>query len=165
MTTNVAPLPLRCDHDGPCPQPSTARRMRAAAVCLRLWPAAEALGGFASAQLHVTVPPFVDGRPDVAVALVDPPADGRLAVPPVLVVLLAGSRAAGPERWLAAGAAAVWVQHGDGAAEWTRRGVRRCGGGDVLRVPRRASLSLPAAALSGDGRAVRGSSSRRTALG
>jgi len=165
MSTVTPPLPLRCDHDGPCPQRSTARRVRAAAVCLRLWPAAAALGGFASAQLRVRVPPFVDDRPDVAVALSDPPADGRLRVAPLLVVLLAPGGPAAPERWLAAGAAAVWVRHDGGAAEWTRRRARRVPADGVLHVPHHPALSVPAAVLTGEGRAGRGSSSGRTALG
>jgi hypothetical protein len=165
MSTTTPPLPLRCDHDGPCPQPSTARRVRAAALCLRLWPAAEALGGFASAQLSVRVPPFVDARPDVAVALTDPPRDGRLRVAPVLVVLLGPGGPAAPERWLAAGVAAVWVRHDDGAVEWPRRRARRVPADGVLHVPRHPALSVPAAVLTGEGRAGRGGSSGRTALG
>ena len=157
-------FPALCTRRGPCPRPTSSRRQRAAIVAARLLPAARALGGFVSTQLRVTVPPFVDGRPDVAVALTDPPPDGHALTAPVLVVLLAGHPTT-PERWLAAGSSAVWVVHAETATEWTRRRVRSRDPDDVLKVPRRPALSLPVAGVTGDGRAGRGSSFRAITLG
>jgi hypothetical protein len=163
MSTDAFP-PL-CTRRGPCPRPTSSRRQRATLVAARLLPAARTLGGFVSTQLRVTVPPFVDGRPDVAVALTDPPPDGHAIAAPVLVVLLAGHATAGPERWLAAGSSAVWVVHAETATEWTRRRVRTRHPDDLLKVPRRPALSLPVGAVTGDGRAGRGSSFRAITLG
>lgn len=65
-------------------------------------------GAWVSTELVVRLSTNPDSaaRPDVAVALDEPPADGVVASAPALVALIDDGD---PDRWLAAGAGAVWV--------------------------------------------------------
>jgi hypothetical protein len=129
----------------------SSRRVWAAKVARALLPASAALGGFVSTQIEV-----VDARgvscPDVALACREPPADGRLAHPPDLVVVAGVGAAATAEaaRWLAAGVAAVWcvgvehvVEHRPGALPRTHDRAATLAVPAALGEPTRDDLVVP----------------------
>lgn len=140
-----APGPQAQAGGEPGPVPGAQARARARRIARLLAPAAWALGGFASAEARVHAGRGVVLRPDVLVAVGEPPADGALREPPLLAVLLDGG---GPvAAWLALGAA-VWAPHGGGARAWLADGtVTDVGRRGRLELPGTPGLLLPAAEL------------------
>jgi hypothetical protein len=104
--------PCRLDRLPALPLDGHGRWVFAAQIAQRLGPAAWALGGFSSAAVRV-----VGGggtrRPAVAVVVGEPPCDGVVTRPPLLVVELAPCSAAAA--WMERGVPRVWVV-GAGAA-------------------------------------------------
>jgi hypothetical protein len=109
-------------------------RRRAHRIARLLAPAAAALGGFASAEARVETGLGIRLRPDVCVSLGEPPYDGLLVSPPLLVVVLATPGAVGA--WLALGTEAVWTTAGG-------QGRRHQADGTVVAVPPSGTLDVP----------------------
>lgn len=119
--------------------PSVASRLRAARLVRLLTPFAAAIGGYVSAELRAP-----DGRPaGVTIVAGDPPVDGRLDRPPLLVVVAADD--AGHAAWEAAGVL-VWRVAEDEV-------VVALPDGERTRVPADESLAVPG--IDGAGVAVR----------
>lgn len=141
----VTPAGLRAPRERAGARHGPERR-RACRVARLLAPAAWALGGFASAEARVHAGLGVVLRPDVVVALGDPPPDGALADPPLLVVVLRTPGAVAA--WLALGTGAVWVDEGGAARRWLADGtVTEVPPGGRLDVPGHPGLELPVAEL------------------
>lgn len=122
------------------------RRLRAVRLARLLLPGAHAAGLYPSAELRLPVDLAVR-RPFVCVAAGEPPVDGLLSEPPVLVVELAGAEAAIS---LKAGARAVWLLGVDYAELCLPDGrVERRHDGQELRVPGWPSLRLDVTAATG----------------
>lgn len=130
------------------------RSGRARRLARLLAPAAWAIGGFASAEARVHAGLGVVLRPDVVVALGDPPPDGALADPPLLVVVLGAPAAVAA--WLALGTRAVWVDEAGAARRWLADGtVTQVPASGRLDIPGYPGLELPVAELRA-GRAAAG---------
>lgn len=123
-----------------------AHRLRAVRIARLLAPAAWRAGGFASSEARIAIGAQLV-RPAAVVALGDPPPDGVLAVPPLLVVELDPAAAAGP--WLALGATAVWLPAACGARCVTAGDDVTVPEGTRLEVPGWTGLALPAGELAG----------------
>lgn len=122
------------------------RRLRAVRLARLLLPGAHAAALFPSAELRLSVG-CVARRPFVCVAAGEPPVDGLLSEPPVLVVEPAGVEVAS---YLEAGAQAAWVV-GVGYAELCLAGgrVQRHHQDEELVVPGWPSLRLGVATVTG----------------
>lgn len=134
------------------------RRLRAVRLARLLLPGAHAAGLYPSAELRLAADPVVR-RPFLCVAAGEPPVDGLLSEPPVLVVEPAAADVAA---YLKAGAGAAWLI-GAGYAELCLPGgrVERRHPGDELRVPGWPSLRLGVTAATG---AMGGDSHERCGL-
>lgn len=122
------------------------RRLRAVRLARLLLPGAHAAALWPSAELRLSLGSVVR-RPFVCVAAGEPPVDGLLSEPPVLVVEPAGEEVA---TYLRAEAAAAW-RVGVGHAELCLPGgwVERRHQGEELYVPGWPSLRLGVAAVTG----------------
>jgi hypothetical protein len=128
-----------------------ALQVAAARVARLLVPASAAAGGYVSTQLRVALPDGAVVRPPVALARGDPPADGRLAAAPELVVVLgpSGRVETAAARWLAAGSRAVWWAGQGHAREYTAAGAAERAPGELLTVPGIPEIGLPTHVLLG----------------
>lgn len=120
-----------------------ARRLRGVRLARLLAPGAYAAALYPSAELRVPVGPGLR-RPLVCVAAGEPPVDGTLDGPPVLVVDAAGTP--DTDDYLAGGATAVWLLDADHAEQRFEDGrVALLGPADTLSVPHRPTLRLAVA--------------------
>jgi hypothetical protein len=130
------------------PQGPSDRRLRAARIARLLAPAAEAGGGFTTCEVVVRAARNPDSarRPDCCVVLGDPPADGVLDRPPLLVVEFAP--AGEPAWYLALGTAAVWLVAGSQVSVHLGSGqAGHLDAGGRASVPGHPRLALPVADL------------------
>lgn len=150
-------VPIRGEVSAPAwTRDPHVRRLRAVRLARLMAPGAHAAGLYPSGELCVAVESGAR-RPLVCVAAGDPPVDGVLTEPPVLVVEPAGVEVAS---YLRAGAQVAWAVGASHAEVHPAAGPASSPqAGDVLHVPGWPTLSLPVtavtAALGEDARATK----------